>query len=109
MAKIFGKRDNHVPPEGRDLIRKTLHEKGVTFSFYEIAWAQRRFLDPQLHCVRWVNSRSDAFIRDELSKGRYDPAITKVCFEMLLELFERTLKLDLGPRSGMIGKVEDVC
>ena len=30
----------------------------------------------------------DAFIRDELSKGRYDPAISKICFEMLLELLE---------------------
>lgn len=39
--QIFGKNDNHVPPEGRDLIRKTLHEKGVLFSFYEVAWAQR--------------------------------------------------------------------
>lgn len=51
----------------------------------------------------------DAFIRDELSKGRYDPHVSKVCFEMLLELFERTLKLDLGPRSGGAEKVEDVC
>jgi dienelactone hydrolase len=41
LALIFGKSDNHVPPEGRDLIRKTLHEKGVVFSFYEVAWAQR--------------------------------------------------------------------
>lgn len=41
LVMIFGKMDNHVPPEGRDLIRKTLHEKGVTFSFYEPAWAQR--------------------------------------------------------------------
>ncbi len=40
---IFGKKDNHVPPEGRDLIRKTLREKGVEFSWYEIAGAQRRF------------------------------------------------------------------
>lgn len=39
--QIFGKNDNHVPPEGRDLIRKTLHENGVLFSFYEVAWAQR--------------------------------------------------------------------
>ena len=39
--QIFGKNDNHVPPEGRDLIRKTLHEKDVLFSFYEVAWAQR--------------------------------------------------------------------
>jgi dienelactone hydrolase len=41
--QIFGKNDTHVPPEGRDLIRKTLHEKGVLFSFYEVAWAQRKF------------------------------------------------------------------
>ena len=53
--------------------------------------------------------RLDAFIRDELSKGRYDPAISKICFEMLLELFERTLKLDLGQRAGGEQKLEDVC
>ena len=51
----------------------------------------------------------DAFIRDELSKGRYDPAISKICFEMLLELFGRTLKLDLGRSSGTEQKIEDVC
>ncbi|KAF3022373.1 C-24(28) sterol reductase [Penicillium rubens] len=91
MLMIFGKNDNHVPPEGRDLIRKTLHDKGVLFGFYEVAWAQH------------------AFIRDELSKGRYDPAISKVCFEMLLELFGRTLKLDLGDYDGQKLVIEDVC
>lgn len=91
LVMIFGKKDNHVPPEGRDLIRKTLHDSGVVFSFYEVAWAQH------------------AFIRDELSKGRYDPAITKICFEMLVELFNRVLKTDLGPRAGEAMKVEDVC
>ena len=40
--QIFGKKDNHVPPQGRDLIRRTLHEKGVVCSFYEIAGAQRK-------------------------------------------------------------------
>lgn len=53
--------------------------------------------------------RLDAFIRDELSKGRYDPAISKVCFEMLLELFGRTLKVDLGEHDGKKMEVEDVC
>lgn len=42
----------------------------------------------------------DAFIRDELSKGRYDPAVSGVCFQMLLELFGRVLNVDLGPRDG---------
>ena len=40
-SQIFGKNDTHVPPEGRDLIRQTLHEKEVVFGFYEAAWAQR--------------------------------------------------------------------
>jgi dienelactone hydrolase len=83
--------DNHVPPAGRDKIRLTLREKGVVFSWYEVAWAQH------------------AFIRDELSKGRYDPAVSKVCFELLLELFGRTLKIDCGERSGEKLVVEDIC
>ena len=91
LVLIFGKSDNHVPPEGRDLIRKTLHEVGVQFSFYEVLGAQH------------------AFIRDELSKGRYDPAVSKVCFEMLLETFERRLKIDLGEHSGEKLVIEDVC
>lgn len=91
LLMIFGKRDTHVPPAGRDLIRKTLHDAGVVFSFYEPAWAQH------------------AFIRDELSKGRYDPALAGICFQMLLELFGRTLGGDLGPLVSETGEVEDVC
>jgi carboxymethylenebutenolidase len=49
-AQIFGKKDTHVPPAGRDLIRKTLHEAGVTFSFYEPAHAQRMFGCDTLTC-----------------------------------------------------------
>jgi carboxymethylenebutenolidase len=41
LAMIHGVKDNHVPPEGRDVIRKTLREKDVVFSWYEVAWAQR--------------------------------------------------------------------
>ncbi|KAG5218156.1 hypothetical protein GY632_5830 [Trichophyton interdigitale] len=91
ITKIFGKNDNHVPAPGRDLIRSTLHEKGVCFSFYEAAWAQH------------------AFIRDELSKGRYDPALTKVCAEMMFEVFGRTLKVELGEGDGKELVVENVC
>jgi dienelactone hydrolase len=90
LVMIFGKKDNHVPPEGRDLIRQTLHKAGTNFSFYEPAGAQH------------------AFIRDELSKGRYDPAVAGICFQMLLELFGRALRNDLGPRGGE-GEIEDVC
>lgn len=91
VAMIFGIKDTHVPDAGRDLIRQKLRNSGVVFSFYEFAWAQH------------------AFIRDELSKGRYDPAITKACFEVLLELFGRVLKTDLGESDGKKQEVEHVC
>ncbi|KAI1479516.1 hypothetical protein K445DRAFT_320490 [Daldinia sp. EC12] len=91
VAMIFGIKDTHVPDGGRDLIRQKLRDSGTVFSFYEFAWAQH------------------AFIRDELSKGRYDPAITKICFEVLLELFGRVLKSDLGPRDNKPEKIEHVC
>ncbi|KZF20725.1 dienelactone hydrolase family protein [Xylona heveae TC161] len=91
LVMIFGKKDNHVPPQGRDLIRQTLHDANVCFNWYEVAWAQH------------------AFIRDESSKGRYDPAISKICFEMLLELFNRALRSDLGPRVADAGKIENIC
>lgn len=60
-------------------------------------------------CNLTDNINADAFIRDELSKGRYDPHVSKVCFEMLLELFSRTLRSDLGPRAGGEQKVENTC
>ncbi len=91
VAMIFGVRDTHVPDGGRDLVRAKLREASVTTSFYEFAWAQH------------------AFIRDELSKGRYDPAISKICFEILLELFQRTLKVDLGNPAGHVPAPDHVC
>lgn len=91
LVMIFGKKDTHVPRAGRDLIRKTLEDKGVNFSWYEIAGAQH------------------AFIRDELSKGRYDAAVSGVCFEMLREVFGRCLRSDLGEPEGGSGEVEHVC
>ena len=80
------------------------------FSWYEVAWAQRRpYSEHSMAMEAVLMLFVDAFIRDELSKGRYDPAISKICFEMLLELFGRTLKLDLGRSSGTDQKIEDVC
>lgn len=40
MCLIFGKLDGHVPREGRDLIRASLDDAGVTFTWLELAWAQ---------------------------------------------------------------------
>ena len=53
LAMIHGVKDNHVPVEGRSLIRQTLIDKGVTFSWYEVAWAQREYLAAsiQISCI----------------------------------------------------------
>ena len=75
---IFGKKDPHVPPEGRDLIRSAMQEAGLKFSWYEHAQAQH------------------AFVRDEGSKGRFDAYITKVGLLMMQELFSRSLQVVLG-------------
>lgn len=74
LPQIFGKKDTHVPPEGRDLIRKSLHDAGVTFSFYEPAWAQH------------------AFIRDELSKYAYHKSQTYTLGRHLLTAFQGPLR-----------------
>jgi len=52
VAMIFGKMDNHVPADGRDLIRKSLHEAGAVFSFYELAWSQHAYMAISLYSFR---------------------------------------------------------
>ncbi|ODV69541.1 carboxymethylenebutenolidase [Hyphopichia burtonii NRRL Y-1933] len=91
IIMIFGCKDNHVPPEGRDLIRGTFRENNIDMTFIEI------------------NDAQHAFIRDELSKGRYDPATTKNCMEFLFELFNRKLKLEYGDHDGQKEVIENVC
>ncbi|KAG8999400.1 hypothetical protein FRB90_012086, partial [Tulasnella sp. 427] len=81
LIMIFGKQDTHVPRAGRDLIRKTLEDANATFSLLEV-------------------QAQHAFIRDESSKGRWDAALTRSCFGFMMELFERTVARDLGPRAG---------
>ncbi|KAN0084213.1 dienelactone hydrolase [Tylopilus felleus] len=90
LVMIFGKQDTHVPRAGRDLIRKTLEDADVAYSFLEV-------------------QAQHAFIRDESSKGRWDAALTRSLFTYMLEVFERTVGRDLGPRVDKGDKVEHVC
>ncbi|KAF9241324.1 dienelactone hydrolase [Melanogaster broomeanus] len=83
-------KDTHVPRAGRDLIRTTLEDAHVPCSFLEV-------------------QAQHAFIRDESSKGRWDAALTRSLFTFMLEVFERTVGRDLGPRIDVGGKVEHVC
>ncbi|CDO75257.1 hypothetical protein BN946_scf184967.g10 [Trametes cinnabarina] len=82
--------DTHVPREGRDLIRRTLEDANVATTFVEV-------------------QAQHAFIRDEASKGRWDAALTRSLFSLLLETFERTVGRDLGERVDDGRKIEHVC
>ncbi|RHZ08962.1 hypothetical protein DYB31_005914 [Aphanomyces astaci] len=76
ILMIFGTKDPHVPRQGRRSIYDGLTEAKVDFT--------------------WMELKADhAFIRDESSKGRYDPAVAKICFDALTELFHRRLTLNL--------------
>jgi len=90
LVMIFGKQDTHVPRTGRDLIRKTLEDANVPVSFLEV-------------------QAQHAFIRDESSKGRWDAALTRSLFSFMMEVFERTVVRDLGPKIQSGKGVEHVC
>lgn len=83
-------KDTHVPRAGRDLIRAALDDASVITSFLEV-------------------QAQHAFIRDESSKGRWDAALTRNLFGMMMELFERTVGRDLGERVGAAKEPEHVC
>jgi carboxymethylenebutenolidase len=71
MLMIWGKQDPHVVQEGRDLIYKTMTQKGVNFTWHEF-------------------NASHAFIRDE--GYRYDATLAHLCFGLILEMFARRLQ-----------------
>jgi carboxymethylenebutenolidase len=86
LFMIFGKQDNHVPLEGRNKIKQQLDEHSITYSWLEL-------------------QAQHAFIRDEYSKGRYDAALSELCFGFLKELFFRKLHL----RQTTVSAISNVC
>ncbi|KAJ7169932.1 dienelactone hydrolase [Mycena filopes] len=90
LVMIFGKQDTHVPRAGRELIRTTLDDANIPVSFLEV-------------------QAQHAFIRDEQSKGRWDAALTRSLFAYMMEVFERTVGRDLGPRVDLNLAPEHIC
>jgi carboxymethylenebutenolidase len=70
LLHIWGRQDPHVPFEGRTLIRARLEEAGVRYQWHEVNGAH-------------------AFLRDE--GPRYDAALARQCYGLVLELFHRRL------------------
>ncbi len=71
LLLIFGRQDPHIPLEGRRQVQAALEAAGRTFEWHEF-------------------NAQHAFIRDE--GNRYDPARTRLCQELVLDLFARCLR-----------------
>lgn len=91
LISTMGNIPTTQPKEGRSLIRDSLTDATV---------------QPKLKLSFLELQASHAFIRDEMSKGRFDAAISKVCFELLLETFGRTIGRDLGQKQVDGGSTE---
>ena len=73
MLMVWGRQDPHVPEAGRRLIHERMTQAGIAFSWHE-----------------W--NAAHAFLRDEHSSGRYDPALARQCWDLILELLQRRLR-----------------
>ena len=70
MLMAWGRQDPHVPREGRRLIYDVMNDAGITLQWHEFNGAH-------------------AFLRDE--GPRYDPALARLAWTLILELLGRTL------------------
>ena len=87
LLHIWGRQDPHVPLEGRNLIKARLEEVGARYTWHEFNGAH-------------------AFMRDE--GNRYDPALSRLCWDLVLELFHRRLGEGDLP-AATVGAAETKC
>ena len=72
LLLIWGRQDPHIPREGRALIYHALSDAGTHFQWHEF-------------------NAAHVSLRDE--GPRCDPAVARICYDVVLELFARKLAL----------------
>jgi carboxymethylenebutenolidase len=70
LLMIWGRQDPHIPREGRRLLYEALTDANANVTWHEF-------------------NGQHAFMRDE--GVRHDPALARVCYDLVLELFHRRL------------------
>lgn len=80
LLMIWGRQDPHIPTDGRRLIYDALTAADVNFTWHEF-------------------NAQHAFMRDE--GHRYDPQLSRLCFGLVLELFDRRLTNGIGGAAKM--------
>jgi carboxymethylenebutenolidase len=77
ILMVWGRQDPHIPPQGRRIIYHALNESGVNYSWHEF-------------------NGEHAFMRDEESRGRYNPVLAELGYSIMFELFHRRLQLGIS-------------
>jgi len=72
VAFFWGRQDPHVPDEGRRKIYTSLQGSKLKYGWFEF-------------------NANHSFLMDNDPKGRYDPSVSKLCFNIVFDLFHRTL------------------
>ena len=73
MMMVWGRQDPHIPLEGRRIIYDAMTQAGTSFTWHEF-------------------NGEHAFMRDEGSRGRYDPALAQLLNGMVCSQLTATLK-----------------
>jgi len=73
VVMIYGRQDPHIPDAGRLKVYEAFQKSSVRHSWFEFQDANHSFL------------------MDNDPKGRYDPGVSKLCFQIVFDLFHRTL------------------
>jgi len=72
LMVFWGRQDPHIPDAGRLKIYQALQSSTCRFSWFEF-------------------NANHSYLTDNDPKGRYEPAVSDLCFDIMFDLFSRTL------------------
>jgi len=72
LIYLWGRQDPHIPNEGRIKVYQAMQGSKVKFSWHEF-------------------NANHTFLMDNDPKGRYDPSVSHLCYDIIFDLFNRVL------------------
>jgi len=72
VTMIWGRQDPHIPDSGRLKVYEAFQKSSLKHTWFEF-------------------NANHSFLMDNDPKGRYDPSVSKLCFQLVFDLFHRTL------------------
>jgi len=72
VMMVWGRQDPHIPDDHRRQLYAAFQQAKINFTWHEF-------------------NANHSFMMDEDAKGRYDPAVARLSYELLFDLFHRNL------------------